>query len=235
MAQPEPNTVTCSLQGDAADLKGSCDIPCLVNALAINIDGPNPKVTCDSPPRRVAATLRKLETGDNWLGTMEGKFPEDPTRFEVVSGRDGKPGVAKTPFGWFALQSERREPGTLSLIIAANKQLPPTEADIRIIQRAKALLADEKVWNRQDDRTCKPKPQTWSLFCALEQSTFEISGGVHYRQPALQAAREVLNEVGGSRLGNHRLMDYNNHPDTTLTEIHSLLHTAQVRLEQRLR
>ena len=57
----------------------------------------------------------------------------------------------------------------------------------------------------------------------------------HYRQPALQMVREVLNEVGGNRLGKHRLMDYNNHPDTTLAEIHSLLRTAQARLEKRLR
>jgi hypothetical protein len=48
-------------------------------------------------------------------------------------------------------------------------------------------------------------------------------------------AREVLNEVGGSRLGKHRLMDYNNHPDTTLAEVHALLDTAQARLEKRLR
>jgi len=47
--------------------------------------------------------------------------------------------------------------------------------------------------------------------------------------------REVLNEVGGTRLGKHRLMDYNNHPDTTLAEVQTLLRTAQARLQQRLR
>jgi hypothetical protein len=73
------------------------------------------------------------------------------------------------------------------------------------------------------------------LFCALQQATKEVAGGVHYRQPALQMAREVLNEVGGNRLGKHRLMDYNNHPDTTLAEVHSLLRAAEVRLEKRLR
>jgi hypothetical protein len=73
------------------------------------------------------------------------------------------------------------------------------------------------------------------LFCTLEQATQEASGGVHYRQPALQMAREVLNEVGGTRLGKHRLMDYNNHPGTTLAEIRALLETAQARLQKRLR
>ena len=67
------------------------------------------------------------------------------------------------------------------------------------------------------------------------QATQEVSGGVHYRQPALQAVREVLNEVGGKRLNKHRLMDYNNHPDTTLEEIHSLLRLSQARLEKRFR
>ena len=35
--------------------------------------------------------------------------------------------------------------------------------------------------------------------------------------------------------GSIRLMDYNNHPDTALAEIRTLLDTAQVRLEMRLR
>jgi hypothetical protein len=229
----EPNTLTCVLERAGSELKGSCEVPCSVNALAIDIDGPNPKKACESPARSVQATLR--ETGGTWLGTMQGKFPEDPTRFEVVMPNTEKPGIAKTPFGWFALERARRENETLTLTISANNQLPPTQDDIRIIQRAEALLSDEKVWNRQDSRTCPPYPDKWSLFCALQQATQEVSGSVHYRQPALQMVREVLNEVGGNRLGKHRLMDYNNHPDTTLAEIHSLLRTAQARLEKRLR
>jgi hypothetical protein len=66
------------------------------------------------------------------------------------------------------------------------------------------------------------------------QATTEVSGGVHYRQPAMQVVREVLNEVGGTRTKLHRLMDYNNHPDTTLDDIHNLLKIAQERLQKRL-
>ena len=230
----EANRLTCVLERAGNEFIGTCQVPFSVNALAIDIDGPNPKKACNSPPRIVRATLREID-GGNWLGTMQGKFPEDPTRFELVMGGGGKPGIAKTPFGWFSLQSAQRENETLHLVIAANNQLPPTQDDIRIIQRAMALLSDEKVWNREDNRTCPANPQKWSLFCALEQATQEVSGGVHYRQPALQMVREVLNEVGGNRLGKHRLMDYNNHPDTTLAEIRNLLGTAQARLANRLR
>src|SRR6266702_1543145 len=112
-AQPETNTLTCVLARTGSEFTGTCEVPCSVNALAIDIDGPNPKKACDSPPRRVAATLHK--TNGNWLGTMQGKFPEDPTRFEVVMPTAAKPGVAKTPFGWFYLQGAREERDTLSL------------------------------------------------------------------------------------------------------------------------
>jgi hypothetical protein len=231
----ELNTVTCSLQKAATEFQGHCDVPCLVNALAIDIGGPNPKVTCSIPPRRVAATLRQIETGESWLGTMEGKHPEDPTRFEVLADRAGANGVAKTPFGWFSLQAARLEGATPTLTILSHRQLPPTTDDIRIIQRALALVSNATVWNREDNRVCPASPQKWSVFCALTQATVEIAGGVHYRQPALQMVREDLNEVGGNRLNKHRLMDYNNHPDTTLADIHDLLRTAQTRLEQQIR
>jgi len=228
-AQAPSRSLTCSLQRTGTDFKGVCEVPCEVNALAVNFDGVKPNFSCYTPPRRVAASLRETEkTG--WIGTMEGAQPEDPTRFEVVEGAR----IAKVPFGWFALQSARTDENGLFLSIAADKQLPPTEDDIRILERARALLSDERHWNKQDDRTCRPNPERWSLFCALMRATEEVSGGVHYRQPALQAAREVLNEVGGNRLGKHRLMDYNNHPATTLEEVHQLLRTAQSRLAKRV-
>lgn len=231
----EPNTVTCNLKQLGTEYKGTCSIPCLVNALAIDIDGPNPKATCDTGQRTVAAMLRKTDRADHWLGTMEGKFPEDQTRFELLNGNTEATRVAKLPYGWFRLQSTQQNSDSLALTISANKQLPPNADDIKIIQRAIGLVANEGVWNKADNRQCPPNPQKWSVFCALTQATEEVSGGVHYRQPALQAVREVVNEVGGKRVDKHRLMDYNNHPDTTLDDIHNLLRMAQARLEKRFR
>ena len=112
MAQSETNILTCVLIHEESEFRGTCEVPCSVNALAIDIDGPNPTKACASPPRIVHAMLR--ETSGNWLGTMQGKFPEDPTRFEVVMPSAGKPGIAKTPFGWFSLQNAPKENETLS-------------------------------------------------------------------------------------------------------------------------
>lgn len=234
-ALTEPNTVTCALIRAGTEFIGTCEIPCLVHAMAIGIDGPAPGATCAAPPRRVATTLRKVPASENWLGTMEGKSPEDPTRFEVIAGRGREPGLAKTPYGWFRLEAAQLAEDRLNLTILSNSQLPPTMDDIRIIQRASALLSDAKVWNKNDDRNCPPNPQKWSVFCALMQATEEVAGGVHYRQPALQIVREVVSEVGGTRVKTHRLMEYNNHPDTTLDDIRVMLRLAQSRLEQRLR
>ncbi|MGL4636925.1 MAG: DUF6197 family protein [Beijerinckiaceae bacterium] len=232
-ATAEPNTIICSLKKSGADYAGTCAIPCAVNALAINIDGPRKDFSCSAPNRSVNVTLRQQDRFDDWLGTMQGKEPEDPTRFGVIKPKDGKAGVAKTPFGWFAITEAKTEADDLKLTIIAKRQLSPTEDDIRIIRRALALLPSKDIWNKEDNRQCPAGQTKLSLFCAMMQATTEVSGGVHYRQPAMQAVREVLNEVGVGRFKLHRLMDWNNHPDTTLEEVHNLLKTAEGRLAKR--
>ncbi len=229
----QSNVMMCHLTRDVSGFTGTCSIPCAVNALAINIDGLRPGFSCGDPDRSVNVTLRPQEKFDDWLGTMQGKEPEDPTRFGVIKPKDGKAGVAKTPYGWFALTDAKQDGDALALTIMANRQLPPTEDDTRIIRRAIALIPSTNAWNKEDNRQCPPNQSKLSLFCALMQATTEISGGVHYRQPAMQAVREVLNEVGVGRFKLHRLMDYNNHPDTTLDEVHALLKGAQAKLEKR--
>jgi hypothetical protein len=84
--------VTCALQRTGSEFAGMCAIPCSVNALAFDIDGPKAKKACDSPARSVQATLHQVGVGD-WLGTMQGRFPEDPTRLELVSSSFWRIGV----------------------------------------------------------------------------------------------------------------------------------------------
>lgn len=214
--------------------RGTCEIPCMVNALWIDIDGASPGRRCEVAPRVVTASLKRTERAHHWLGSMQGKEPEDPTRFELLVPPAGG-GVAKMPYGWYALRLARLDESRMSLSIAGDRTLPPTADDLRIIRRAIELLPREEVWNKADTRQCPKGQPKLSVFCALIQATEEIAGGYHYRQPAMQAVREVVNEVGGARVDKHRLMDYNNHPDTTLAEIHAMLRMAQARLERRLR
>lgn len=228
------SVITCKLQNSGLDYKGSCEVPCQIQAFhAVTVLGY--EGNCTAPPRSRAVFLSRTEKGNGWLGEMEGLHREDPRRFEIVDKTSTATGIAKTPSGWFALRSFELRGNAMYMEIAIDKLLPPTADDIRIIKRALELLADTTNWNRRDDRKCQANALQLSLFCALNQATIEVSGGIHYRQPAAQAVRQVLNEVGGNRVQKHRLMDYNNHPDTTLEDIHNLLRTAQSRLEKQIR
>lgn len=231
-AQTEDYRVSCSFANQQQEFIGTCEIPCRVNNLMINFDGPILTRPCTAPPRKVEVKIKASGRPNHYLGTMTPKEPEDPNRFELIAG-DRVAGVAKMPYGWFRVESASLGSQAMTLVINAQRLLPPGEDDRKIITRAKALLASPAVWNKQDDRKCPPNPQRWSLFCAMMQATEEVSGGIHYRQPALQAMREAVNDVGGKRVDKHRIMDYNNHPDTTLAEIHALLNLAQAKLDKR--
>jgi hypothetical protein len=231
-ALAEENVVHCALSRSGSGFTGHCLVPCLVNNLSIDIAGPKPGAVCHAPPRQVDATLHPTDKAGHWLGAMQGKFPEDPTRFDLILGKDGASGVAKTPFGWFALRSEQISGDTMTLVIAANSQLPPTRDDILIIERAIAMLPNDAAWNRHDTRVCTPNPQKRSLFCALKDATIETTGGLQYRQPALQAVRQEVAKVFDGHVKKHRLMEYNNSSTTTLAGIHNVLLAAEVDIKK---
>lgn len=227
--------IRCLMNDEGAGYKGSCEVTCSVNALAINFDGVESSRRCSGPNRTVMAELARTAVPGRWLGKMQGVQPEDPTRFEVVANASGGGSAGRTPFGWFPVTEINESGGKLQVRMSAGRQLRPTADDVAIISRAIALLPNSAVWNKNDNRECPAGQAKLSLFCALTQATTEISGGVHYRQPAMQAVREVLNTVDPSRIKTHRIMDYNNHPATTLGEIHGLLRTAQARVEKDIR
>lgn len=232
------NVVQCTLHHAGPtepSFAGTCAVPCLVNDLLIDIDGPKPGATCTAPPREVPITLAPTGQPGHWLGRMDGKFPEDPKRVELTEPTAGHPGIAKTPFGWFPLTSDTTDAGTMHLQVAASAQLPPTANDTAILQRALSLLPDDAAWNRHDTRTCPAGAPTHSLFCALQESATAVTGGVHYRQPALQAAREAVDAAYTGQIGKHRLMEFNNDPATTLAQVRLVLQAAEATLRTRLR
>lgn len=237
---PPPNAapalaIECVLEAAAHGYAGTCSVPCAVNALAVNFDGVDAQRACDGPARTVKATLSRTAAPGRWLGTMEGVKPEDPTRLEVVPNKGNAGSVARMPYGWFAVSELREAAPTLRLRVDAGRQVRPTAEDLAIIDRAIALLPDDAAWNKSDNRECPAGQARLSLFCSLMQATTETSGGVQYRQPAMQAVREELNLVDASRIKTHRIMDYNNHPQTTLAEVHALLRRARERVAREVR
>jgi hypothetical protein len=116
-----------------------------------------------------------------------------------------------------------------------NARPPVTKADVRIAQRAREILNSPEKWNRADNRVCPATAKTFSLYCALEKATDEVSGNFEHRGAAMQEARFVIEEVAPDwKKYDHRLMDYNNDPKTTFADIQKVFRILEERIAKRL-
>jgi hypothetical protein len=112
---------------------------------------------------------------------------------------------------------------------------PVTEADLRIVHRASEILNSPAKWNRADNRECPPAQKTYSLYCALERATIEVSNKFEHRGAVMQQARFAIDEVLAK--GNHyehRLKDYNNDPKTTFADVQRFFTIVEERIKKRL-
>lgn len=106
-----------------------------------------------------------------------------------------------------------------------NRNLEFDSLDLKIVERADAILSDETKWHKQDDRRCEDDIENgkFSLFCALYNASLEVASEYEHRRPSMQQVRFTLWKYENGRVVNHRLMDWNNHPDTTFEEIKKVL------------
>jgi len=112
---------------------------------------------------------------------------------------------------------------------------PVTKADVQIVQRAREILSSPAKWNRADNRVCPVEAKTFSLYCALEKATDEVSGHFEHRGAAMQEARFVVEDVAPNwKEYHHRLMDYNNDPRTTFADIQKVFRLLEERIAKRL-
>ena len=98
-------------------------------------------------------------------------------------------------------------------------QAPVTQADLDIVRRARAILDSPSKWNRADTRKCPPEAKVFSLYCALEKASQEVTGTFAHRDSAMQEARFVIDRLAPNANYDHRLMGYNNDPKTTFADI----------------
>jgi hypothetical protein len=114
---------------------------------------------------------------------------------------------------------------------------PVTRDDVRIVQRARQILNSQEKWNRADNRVCPAEAKTFSLYCALEKATDEVSSNFKHRSAAMQEARFVIEDVAPDweKKYNHRLMDYNNDPKTTFADIQKVFALLEERIAKRLK
>jgi hypothetical protein len=112
---------------------------------------------------------------------------------------------------------------------------PVTKADIDIVIRAAEILNSPEKWHRADNRVCPSGATTFSLYRALEKATDEVSAKFEHRGAAMQEARFVIEEIApGADRYSHRLMDYNNDPNTTFADIQGVFWLLEKHIGMRL-
>jgi hypothetical protein len=163
-----------------------------------------------------------------WAGVLQSEGdPDFPIEIEAYAR--GK-GVLRSEYGWFNVTGFSYNNSTVKFQMDTSHEVAPGPLDRAILERADAILSAADVWNRADDRKCPPAATSWSIYCAGERATIEITGGFHHRRPALELVREIVDERSKGRNYDHRLMDYNNDPSTTLADVHSLFAEAMSRI-----
>jgi hypothetical protein len=112
---------------------------------------------------------------------------------------------------------------------------PVSKADVLIVLKARQLLNSPARWNRADNRKCPIAETRFSLYCALERATYEVTGKFEHRGAAMQESRFVIDEdLAPNNHFNHRLMDFNNDPRTTFADVQRFFDLLQGRVEGRL-
>lgn len=118
-----------------------------------------------------------------------------------------------------------------------NRNLVFDSSDLKIIQKADSILSSASIWNKQDDRECSDDIVTghYSLYCALYKASIDITGVYVHRRASMQIVRFTLEKYENGRVKNHRLMDWNNHPDTTFDEVKKVLRESFQTVKQQLK
>lgn len=112
---------------------------------------------------------------------------------------------------------------------------PVGKADVKIVKKARQILDSPEKWNRADNRECPARATKFSLYCALEKATLEVTGDFAHRGAAMQEARFVIDEdLAPGNDYHHRLMNYNNDPRTTFADVQRFFDFLQGRIEGRL-
>ena len=129
--------------------------------------------------------------------------------------------------------------GGLELLWHERPNQPATAADLQIIERADALLADESFWNRKDDKLCDDddRSKKWSLYCVLEAACRDAAVSCEHTQVASQEVRFAIEEVvsGAAMFEGGRLTGFNNRPETRFEDVKTVLRLARQRVRARVK
>jgi hypothetical protein len=162
-------------------------------------------------------------------GTSDLDQSFDAVEIEIYTGGAG---VIRTYAGWFPISGFSVLDSKLRFQFETAQEVPPNGLDREILQHAAAIITADSAWNRADNRKCAPTAKTWSIYCAEERASIEVTGGFHHRRPAMELVRQIVDERSRGKSYPHRLMGYNNDPSTRLEDVRSLFAEAIARIKK---
>ena len=169
-----------------------------------------------------------------WLGTLSDGDLTRPVEISTYQYSTG-PRLMLRSFAWHLITDLTLSEHGLTLSWDESAEAPPSAKDLSILRAAAELLTSNDAWDRSDDRNCENDTSLISLYCALANVTRAEMGAYQHRQPAMQAVRRVISSEWPDRVVNHRLMDFNNDPRTTLADVARLFALAEESLRRTVR
>jgi hypothetical protein len=193
------------------------------------LDG-HPTLKIAPAKRMTSGTWRKdVQPTAVWAGEISDGGVDEPAEIEVYGNGTG---LLRTESGWFPISEFQQAESLVRFRVDTAREAAPSDLDREIVKRAAVILSSESDWNRADDRRCPSTARTWSIYCAMERATIEVTGAFHHRRPALEVVREIIDQRTTGRNYQHRLMDYNNDPSTHLDDVRTLFTEALARMNR---
>ena len=111
---------------------------------------------------------------------------------------------------------------------------PPNSVDRSILQHTRELLADEQRWDRSDSRECERSSSRVTLYCALYQASYQVTGTFRSRRPSLQVVRQMIEEHWPKRNYQHRLAGFNADQQVSFADLQQLLEISLAEIDARI-
>ncbi|WP_298755021.1 hypothetical protein [uncultured Psychroserpens sp.] len=109
----------------------------------------------------------------------------------------------------------------------------PSKIEVKIIENTIKLLDSKNNWNKNDNRVCESS-SSYSLFCALYESSITIDGEYRHLRPAVKFVRDAIQEKYPKKY-DHVLVDFNNAKEITLKDLHDILKLAKANLTKAIK
>ncbi len=104
----------------------------------------------------------------------------------------------------------------------------PSQTEVKIIENTLKLIDIDEHWNKNDNRVCTQNT-SYSLFCALYESSIKVDQEYRHLRPAVKFVRDAIQKKYPKKY-DHVLVDFNNAEEITLKDLHEILNLARQNL-----